>query len=76
MERVGKSIAEEEKRLDGVDNGLTAYIPSLGQLCMRLVPKNVTARSLTAHYENLNLDLRKDDASDDSLKEKIVLSIV
>jgi len=33
---------------------------------MRLLPKNVTARSLTAHYENLNLDLRKDDASDDS----------
>ena len=76
LERVGKNLAEEEKRLDGVDNGLTAYIPSLGQLCMRLVPKNVTARSLTAHYENLNLDLRKDDASDDSLKEKIVLSIV
>ena len=66
MERLGKNLAEEEKRLDGVDHGLTACIPSLGQLCMRLVPKNVTARSLTAHYENLNLDLRKDDASDDS----------
>ena len=66
MERLGKNLAEEEKRLDGVDHGLTACIPSLGQLCMRLVSKNVTARSLTAHYENLNLDLRKEDASDDS----------
>ena len=70
MERVGKDLAEEEKRLDGVDNGLTAYIPSLGQLCMRLVPKNVTATSLTAHYKTLNLDLRKDDASDLSSEDE------
>ena len=45
---------------------MTAYITSLRQLCLKMLPSNVTARSLTMHYENVDLNQRKDDASDDS----------
>ena len=31
-----------------------------------MLPSNVTARSLSMHYENVDLNQRKDDASDDS----------
>jgi len=46
---------DEELTTDKQDNGLSAYIPSLQQVCMKLVPSGVTARSLSAHYDNLNL---------------------
>ena len=62
---IEKEIMEEEVNTDKQDNGLNAYIPSLQQLCMKLVPNGATARSLTAHYDNLNLSLRYPDASDD-----------
>ena len=63
---IEKEIMEEELNTDRQDNGLNANIPSLQQLCMKLVPNGVTARSLTGHYDNLNLSLRHPDASDDS----------
>jgi len=56
----------EEKLYQGRNNNLTAYIPSLRHICLKMLPSNMTARSLSIHYENVDLHQRKNDASDDS----------
>ena len=46
----------EENINQGRDNNLTTYIPPLRQLCLKILPPNVTARSLSMHYENVDLN--------------------
>jgi len=65
-EEIGYAFEIDEKLYQGRDNNLTAYIPSLRQLCLKMLPSNVTAHSMSMHYENEDHNRRKDDTNDDS----------
>ena len=60
-------VCEVEENINqGKNNNLPSYIPSLSELFLKMLPPNVTARSLSMHYENVILNQRKEAARDDS----------
>ena len=66
-ELIEKEVLEEEEKTANIDNDLNAYIPSLRQLCLNAIPSSeISAHSLTTHYDMLDPSMRKPDVSDDS----------